>query len=188
MRKHITAIALSLLALPAVAFAADDYKVDTVHSAVVFHAVHFGVGHTYGRFNDFEGTFVVDNGAPTSIDITVKAESVDTNVEKRDKHLASPDYLNAGEFPEIHFVSKKITPAGEGKWTAEGDLTFHGTTKPITVTLNKVGEGKDAWGGYRYGFETSFQVKRSDFGLPEQDGVSDEINLIVALEGTKKKL
>ncbi len=189
MRRLISAAALSALLLPAVAFAADDYKVDTAHSAVLFKAHHFGAGYTWGRFNDFEGTFEVDEqGNPTAIDITVKAESVDTHNDKRDKHLRSPDFLNAGEFQTITFKATEIAAAGEGKWTATGDLTLHGVTKPITVEITKAGEGKDPWGGYRYGFETAFSVERSDFGFFNEDGIGDTIAMTIAIEGTKKKL
>jgi polyisoprenoid-binding protein YceI len=189
MRRLIAASALTALLLPAVAFAADDYKVDTSHSAVLFKALHFGAGYTWGRFNDFEGTFEVDEqGNPTAIDITVKAESVDTNNEKRDKHLRSPDFLNAGEFQTVTFKATEIKATDADTWAATGELTLHGMTRPITVEITKAGEGKDPWGGYRYGFETEFKVKRSDFGFYNEDGIGDEIAMTIAIEGTKKKL
>ncbi|MFT5583397.1 MAG: polyisoprenoid-binding protein YceI [Cognaticolwellia sp.] len=185
----LTALLLPAMLLPSVAFAADDYKIDAAHSAVLFKAHHFGAGYTWGRFNEFDGTFEVDEqGNPTAINITVKAESVDTHNEKRDKHLRSPDFLNAGEFQTVTFKATEIKAAGEGKWTATGELTLHGVTKPITVEVTKAGEGKDPWGGYRYGFETAFSVERSDFGFFNEDGIGDTIAMTIAIEGTKKKL
>lgn len=74
-----------LLAAPAVAGAADTYKVDASHSAVVFKVKHMNTSNAYGRFNDIAGTFALDdaNPAATALDITVKADSVDTANEKR---------------------------------------------------------------------------------------------------------
>ena len=65
-------------------------------------------------------------------------------------------------------------------------MTLVGTTKPVTVTVKKIGEGKDPWGGYRIGFETSFVIKRSDFNIKGVPGVGDDVALTFGLEGVKK--
>ena len=68
-----------------------------------------------------------------------------------------------------------------------GDLTLHGVTKPLTVELERVGSGKDPWGGYRTGFETVFTIKRSDFGMTNMIGpVGDEVRLTIAIEGVRQ--
>ena len=177
--------------LLATAFAGDEYKVDAGHSAVIFKASHFGIGSTYGRFNDFEGGFVSDGATLESINVTVKAASVDSNIDKRDKHLSSPDFLDAEEFPEVTFVSKSVAAKGEGVFAVTGDLTLHGVTKEVTVDLSYIGEGKDPWGGYRQGWEGALTVDTQDYGVGVaglDDGVGDDITLILAFEGTKKKL
>ena len=56
----------------------------------------------------------------------------------------------------------------------------------MTLTVTKIGEGKDPWGGYRIGFTTDFTVKRSDFGIKGVPGVGDEVAVTFALEGIKK--
>lgn len=161
------------------ALAGDTYKVDTGHSGVVFKALHFGAGYTWGRFNDFEGSFESEGKQLSSVEVTVKAESVDTNIKKRDDHLRSPDYLNAGEFPELSFKSKSCDAQG-----CTGDFTLHGVTKEVTVPLTYVGEGKDPWGGYRQGWDAAFTIKMADYGI-QSDGVGDELHIFVSLEGKK---
>ena len=68
-----------------------------------------------------------------------------------------------------------------------GDLTLHGVTKSVTLPVEKVGEGADPWGGYRYGFISRFDVQRSDFGITHMaEGIGDTIQMIVSIEGKKK--
>ena len=175
---------LPVILLATAAFAGDTYKIDAGHSAVLFKAHHFGAGYTWGRFNDFEGKWEVDGKTLSAINVTVKAESVDTNLDKRDNHLRSPDYLDAKQFVDITFQSSKISCAGDS-CDVSGSLTLHGTTKDVTAKLTHTGEGKDPWGGYRQGWEGAFTIDTSDYGIL-QDGVGTDLTLTLAFEGKKK--
>ena len=165
------------------------YKLDGVHSMVIFRIKHLGVSYTYGRFNDVSGTvkWAGSNPAGASFDVTIKAASVDTNEPRRDQHLRGPDFFDAKQFPTIRFKSTN-TEAGEGgAFKLTGNLTLHGVTQPITVTFQQIGEGKDPWGGYRAGFESTFKIKRSDFGMTKiLNAAGDEVTLMVSLEGIRK--
>lgn len=181
--------ALALLATAAPAFAADTYELDNAHSSVVFRVKHLNVSYLYGRFNEVTGTFALDPADPAKsvIDIKVGAGSVDTHNEKRDQHLASPDFFNAKQYPVITFKSKKVSKKSGDTWTAVGDLTLHGVTKEVAVDFTRTGEGKDPWGGYRSGAEATFNVSRAAYGMGFMpDGIGDEVRLHVSLEGVKK--
>lgn len=91
-------------------FAAETYKVDTAHTYVIFRVKHLGVGYSYGRINGPVGKFVFDESSPSngSIEMQVKTDDVDTNVDKRDSHLKSPEFFNAAEHPEISFKSTSV--------------------------------------------------------------------------------
>ncbi|MCB9741573.1 MAG: YceI family protein [Alphaproteobacteria bacterium] len=190
MTRTLLLAALGSLAFSSTALA-DDYKVDGEHSSVLFSIHHFNAGNVYGRFNKVDGDFTLDtkNPSKSSFDVTIQAESVDTNNEKRDKHLRGADFFNTEEFTTIHFKSKSVKKLDGDKWQVKGDLTLHGVTKEVTVDFLYTGEGPDPWGGYRLGLESSFTIKRSEFGITHMpDGLSDEVKVIVALEGKKKKL
>ena len=89
------------------------------------------------------------------------------------------------EFPKITFKGQLAT-SGDG-YQASGTLTLHGKSNEITVDLERLGSGKDPWGGHRTGFEGSFTIKRSDFGMGNMlEAIADEVKLIVAIEGVKK--
>jgi polyisoprenoid-binding protein YceI len=181
-------LAITLGSLGMAVQAADTFKIDPVHSSVVFSAMHLGVSNFYGRFNDVKGTIVLDNAEPSksSIELTIPVESVDTHNEKRDQHLKSPDFFNAKQFPVMTFKSKKVESSGD-TYNVTGDFTLHGVTKPLTLKVKKVGEGKGMEGEIRAGGETHFTIKRGDYGMNFMQGpLGDEINIVVSLEGIKQ--
>src|SRR5437762_14145242 len=118
--------------------AADTFKVDPVHSFVLFSVQHLGIANTYGRFNDISGIVVFDRDNPSnsSVELSVPVESLDTNNAIRERSLKSPDFFNAKQFPTITFKSTKIEGSGD-TLKVSGDLTLRGVTKPLTVEDRK---------------------------------------------------
>jgi len=164
--------------------AAADAKIDRGHSGVLFKAHHFSAGYTWGRFNDFEGTVSMDGNALTGVNIAVKTESIDTGIDKRDKHLRSPDFFDAAAHPELTFVSTQVTEASPGTYTVVGDLTLHGVTKSYTVEMTRTGEADlpvMVGGGHATGWETTFQISQTDHGMT-YDGIGDTAYVLVNLE------
>src|SRR2546430_738725 len=146
--------------------AADTFKVDPVHTFVLFSVQHLGIANTYGRFNDISGTVVFhkDNPSKSSVELSVPVESLDTHNSVRERSLKSPDFFDAKQFPTITFKSTKIEGSGD-TLKVSGDLTIRGVTKPVTVDFKKGGEGKGVFGEMRGGGGTRFMIKRSDFGM-----------------------
>ena len=160
-----------------------------MHTSIIFRVKHLGTAFAYGRINGPSGSFVFDESAPSksAIEIQAEAKNVDTAVEKRDNHLRSPDFFNAGEHPLVSFKSKSVKKLSENTYEVSGDFTLLGKTRPITVEVQATGGGKDPWGNFRRGFETSFSIKRSDYGMGFMiGGVSDEVNLTVSVEGIRQ--
>jgi len=170
------------------ALAADNYKVDPVHSSIIFRAQHVQTGYVYGRFDKFSGTVKVDSDPSNmAFDISIDVNSINTGNEKRDGHLKSPDFFGAKEFSTITFKSKSVKSAGENKYEVTGDLTLHGQTKSVTIPVEKTGESNTPNFGQRVGFASTFTVKRSDYGMSSMiPMVSDEIALMVGFECVKQ--
>ena len=159
-----------------------------MHSTAIFKALHFGAGYTYGLFRKVEGSLTVDEKSPakSSVSISFDAASVYTGDQKRDKHLQSPDFLNAKQYPKITFKSTRVVKTAGGA-NVSGKLSLHGVTRDITVKMVKVGDGKDPWGNTRIGFEGTFSVKLSDHKIKGMKGaVGDKIQITIAVEGMKK--
>lgn len=188
--KHLAMIAVltALVVTAAQARAADTFKADPAHSSVLFRSNHANIGHVWGRFTDFGGTYALDDADPTkaNFNIEVKSASVDTNQPKRDEHLKSPDFLNAKQYPTITFKSTAVKKAADKNLEVTGDLTLHGVTRAITANVELLGKGEFPQGKQRTGIEATFSVKLSDFQIKGVPGVGDEIKLIVAIEGVKQ--
>jgi polyisoprenoid-binding protein YceI len=163
------------------------FQIDSVHSTAIFKAHHLGAGMFYGRFNDVTGTIEIDDGMPVFA-VSIAIDSVDTNSTRLDGHLKSPDFFNAVEFPTMMFKSKSSTLIGGKTYEVIGEITMHGITKPLTVQMVKTGQVKNQRGEL-IGYETEFNLTRSDFGMLygiEGGSLSDEIKIIVALEAVRK--
>ena len=169
------------------------WKIDPSHTIVEFSAKHLMISTVKGRITDIEGTIVADEDELTnsSVDVTLKAASIDTRTEQRDNHLRSPDFLHAEQFPVITFRSTKIEGDRED-FSLTGDLTIREVTKPITLKVTFEGQTKDPWGGERIGFSASGKIDRRDFGLTwnqllETGGavVGNEIKIAVEVEAVK---
>ena len=142
------------------------YALDAAHSDVGFSVRHLMVSKTKGRFAGVSGTVVIaEDPLASSVDVTIDVASLDTRDATRDGHLLSPDFFDAEQFPTITYRSTKVTPAGSGRWNVDGDLTVHGTTRPVALEVTFEGGAKDPWGGERVGFTAKAEVDREDFGL-----------------------
>lgn len=189
MMLSIVLFAAAAFAIPGTALAQDTYKTDPAHTSVIFRAKHAGIGYVYGMFLKSDGTikYDADKVSNSSIKLEIDASSVFTNQRKRDKHLKSPDFFNAKQFPTITFESTKIERKDEDTLKVEGKLTMHGETKEITTLVDIVGKGKGPGGKERIGFWTSFSVERSDFGMEKMMGAaSDRIKIVMTTEGIKQ--
>lgn len=163
---------------------AESYQLDVSHTAVVFKIQHIQYSHTYGRFNDVQGSFAL--GDQPMFEFSVKTASIDSNFKKRDDHLRGPDFFNAKQFPMITFKSTKVETDGKNL-AVTGDLSLHGVTQTVTIPLQKMGEGQDPWGQHRAGFSTTFTIKRSEFGMTNMlDLVGDDVSLMISFEGVRQ--
>jgi polyisoprenoid-binding protein YceI len=186
---HAYALAAAL-SLPALAPAAD-YVIDTekAHAFIQFRIQHLGYSWLYGRFNEFEGKFTYDekNPAANKVEVVIRTASIDSNHAERDKHLRSDDFLDVAKHPEARFVSSRFEDRGDGKAVLTGDLTLHGVTRPVTIDVERIGEGKDPWGGYRAGFQGTATLKLADFGITRDLGpASQDVELTLSVEGIRQ--
>jgi polyisoprenoid-binding protein YceI len=182
--------ALAWLGLfPALAAAAPvNYQIDAAHSSVQFAVTHLGLARIVGRFHQLQGSFGYDAAhiENSSARITVQAGSIDTGHDERDQHLRSDEFFDATRFPAIRFESKSVSGNGSG-FVLSGDLTLLGVIRPVTFQVNKIGEGRDPWGGRRAGFEATTTLKRSDFGMRYMLGpVGDAVTVTVDIEGIRE--
>lgn len=171
---------------------AADYVIDTqgAHAFVNFKIKHLGYSWLHGRFNTFDGSFSYDSANPNAskIMVNIDTKSIDSNHAERDKHLRGGDFLNVDKFPKATFKSTSIKFDEDGdEADVTGEFTLHGVTKTITFEIDKIGEGKDPWGGYRVGFEGETSLKLADFGIDYNLGpASTHVDIGLYIEGVRK--
>jgi polyisoprenoid-binding protein YceI len=189
-RRALLAVAALTLSASALANApAGNYKIDASHSVAYFEVGHLGgVSRFMGRFNDIAGELTVDTPEKSRIKVDIRVDSIDTKHEGLDKHLKSPDFFNAVQFPTASFASTavKMNDAGEG--TVSGNLTLHGVTKPVTFKLKQIGSGQGMKGETRVGYVASSTIKRSEFGMNYgvPKAATDEVELRINIEAIKQ--
>ncbi|MEW5876873.1 MAG: YceI family protein [Acidobacteriota bacterium] len=168
MRKVFLVFAASLLALGAQAQEQKTvWSLDPAHSSVGFSVRHMMVSNVRGEFTQFSVsvTTVADKPETAQVEVSIQAASIDTRIADRDKHLRSADFLDVEKFPTITFVSKKVEPAGNGKFRVTGDLTIKGVTKPVVLEAEVSPVMKDPWGNLRVGVHATTTINRKDFGV-----------------------
>lgn len=118
----------------------DGKTLDPPHTSVAFTIRHI-VAPVAGRFDQKAGTIDIpaQNPAKGHVAFTVKTASVDTGVAARDKHLNTPEFLDSAAYPEMRFVSERISPAGKGIYKVTGKLTIKDVTKQVVIPLHYLG-------------------------------------------------
>ena len=192
LKKSILALAVSTIGVMSLPALADTYEIDTkgAHASINFAIKHLGYSVLTGRFDTFTGEFTYDPAKPeaSTVNVTIDTGSVNSNHAERDKHLRSPDFLNVEKFPKATFVSTKIVlDDDKDEFDIVGDLTLNGVTKSVTIEVEKIGEGKDPWGGYRAGFSGETEISLKDFNVKMDLGpASQTVKLELEVEGIKK--
>ncbi|MFQ5431813.1 MAG: YceI family protein [Nitrospinota bacterium] len=194
MKKILTMAFLALLFFASPALA-DSYVIDPAHTQIGFSAKHMVITNVKGRFKEFSGGFDFNEKTKklenAALDIAVK--SIDTDVEKRDKHLRSPDFLNVEQFPKITFKQKAAGVTQDNGMWVTGDFTIRGVTREIRLEGEFLGAVTDFQGNRRAGFTATGEINRFDYGLNwnkllELGGaiVSKKVKLILEVEGVRK--
>ncbi len=152
------------------------WTIDKTHSQVGFAVKHMMFTTVRGRFAELEGSVKLDADAPerSSVEVAIRADSIDTQVDGRDQHLRSADFLDVEKHPALTFRSRRVegslSEPGD-RFTIVGDLTLHGVTREVVLNATFDGTGADPWGNTRAGFSAEATIDRRDFGLVWNQGL-----------------
>ena len=166
MRRSIAVLALALAMIPGrAALAADRYAIDPAHCHIGFSVRHLVINNIRGRFTDYAGSIVYDEQDITrsAVEITIKVESINTDVQARDEHLRTADFFDAAKYPDITFKSTRVEKRGKG-FAAIGIFTMHGVAKEIALPF-KINGKSNFQGATHLGVEAVVVIDRRDFGM-----------------------
>ena len=171
------------------------WQIDPAHSHVAFSARHMMISKVRGRFENFSGTidFEENNPAASTVNVEIDAASINTREEQRDGHLRSPDFLDADNYPQLTFRSKRVEQNSGDSGKLIGNLTIRGITKEVTLDVEYAGQAKSPWGATSAGFSGTTTINRKDWGLEwnqalETGGflVGDKVKIDIELELIKQ--
>ncbi len=176
--------------LGASAFAAPvTYTLDPHHTFPSFAADHFGGLSVWrGKFDATSGKVVYDKEAKSgTIEVTVDMSSIDFGMPKLNEHAKSPEIFDADKYPTATYTGKFTKFNGATPTEAEGTLTMHGVTKPLTLKIDSFkcmqnpSSKKEVCGA-----DASGTLNRADFGVNygEKVGFKQEVQLQIQVEGS----
>lgn len=146
---------------------ASPFALDSAHSEVGFSVKHMMVSNTKGKFGLFDAKIDFDVKTSTfkSLSATIDVDSINTDNAKRDGHLKSADFFDAGKYDEMKFVMTSYEKKSDDEGVMKGNLTIKNVTKPVTLNVEIGGVGKGFKGETRMGFTLEGKIDRKDFGL-----------------------
>jgi polyisoprenoid-binding protein YceI len=189
MRTIITTLAL-LLALEAGAATSlpgGTWRIDPQRSTVTFTVTKLQTKVVNCRFSDFRGEVRFDPKEPqrSFIRWAVRVDSVQTGEPDRDSAIASDQFLDARRFPELTFVSRRVSPLPDGRLRVEGTIAVHGQQRPLVIVATPVSTT-----AAQPVFETRFVLNRADFGvegtLISKHAISREVNVHLWAVGVRQ--
>lgn len=190
MSRLLKAALAASVALPAGALAEETYDIDPTHTYPNFTVDHLGFSLMHGRFNETEGTLVMDReGDGSSVSVTIQAASIDTGLDDRDEHLRSGDFFDVENHPEITYESREVIFHNEDSATVLGELTLLGETRPVSLAVTAINCGENPMSGDpTCGFNAYATIERSDFGMDYAlPAVGDQINIRIEAEAIRQE-
>jgi polyisoprenoid-binding protein YceI len=188
MNRIVLASMAALLGASAYA-APVTYTLDPNHTYPSFEADHFGGLSTWrGKFNSSSGKVVLDKDAKAgSIDVTVDMSSVNFGMPKLDEHAKSAEMFDTAKFPTATYSGKFTKFNGATPTEAQGTLTLHGVSKPVTLEIDSFKCMQSPMTKKEVcGANATATINRADFGVNFGDkyGFKQEVKLQIQVEGS----
>ena len=177
------ALAGGALAAPAA------YTIDPAHTYPTFEADHMGVSFWRGKINSSSGKITLDKAAGTgTVDVTMDMKSIDFGHQGLNDHAQTPDLFDTAKFPTATFTGKLVKFKDGAPTSVEGNLTLHGVTKPVTLTINKfVCKEHPMMKKEVCGADVVGKINREDFGVSygKAYGFKQDVELQIQVEALK---
>jgi len=158
---------------------------------------HLMVSHVRGELGPIAGTVWIDDQDVTRsrVDISIDARKIATRDDKRDEHLRSADFLDVANHPTVTFKSTRVERGAGDELRVTGDLTIHGTTRPVTLAVDSLAPAVgDPWGNTKRGATAHAKINRKEWGLGWNVGleaggvlVGEEVGIELEVELLKHK-
>jgi polyisoprenoid-binding protein YceI len=189
MIRKAAVLALTAVAVSAVA-APEKYNIDSSHTYPSFEADHMGgLSLWRGKFNTTSGSVTLDTAAKTgSVDITIQMASINFGHAKMDEHARGADLFDVAKFPTATYKGTFSKWNGDAPAEIDGQLTMHGVTKPVKLTINAfLCKPSPMTRRMTCGADASGTLNRDDFGVSygKEMGFKMATRLLISIEAVK---
>lgn len=163
------------------------YVIDPVHTRVLFEIDHAGFSKAIGTVSGSEGSlhFDADDWSTAKLEVTVPMQRLDMGDSGWSASVFAPRFLDIKRYPQARFVSTRVERHEGNRGTVCGELTLHGTTRPLcmALVLNRIARHPLPPFRRTAGFSARASLKRSDFGMTSwRSLVGDEVELRIEAE------
>ena len=186
-RCRVAAFALAASCATAGAGEPVRYAIDPVHTRVLFEIDHAGFSKAIGTVSGSEGSlhFDADDWSTAKLDVTVPMQRLDMGDSGWSASVFAPRFLDVKRYPQARFVSTRIERHEGNRGKVCGDLTLHGTTRPLCMdlVLNRIARYPLPPFRRTAGFSARASLRRSDFGMKSwRSLVGDDVELRIEAE------
>lgn len=173
----------------------NEWAIDGSHSAANFSVKHNVVSTVRGKLGGITGKIEFDGKDVKSVkaEVAVDMQGLDTQNDRRDTHLRSPDFFDVANHPTLTFRSKRVEPGTAGRFKLFGDLTIRGNTKEVVLDVEGPSPivqtaGRNGGVTVLTGASATTKISRKEFGvlwnnlIESMPVVGDEVNITIDLE------
>jgi len=183
---------LLMLAPARVHAASEGYRIDPVHTRVLFSVSHAGFSQALGTVSGSEGTLQFDPEDWTSarVDVRVPVSRLDLGDAKWNEATLARNLLDGKRHPEARFVSTGIEPIDAQHARIHGELTLRGVTQPATleVTLNALKRHPLPPFRRTVGFSATTELSRAAFGISAWSSmIGDAVQIRIEAEAVRDR-
>jgi len=187
--RSVFAIAIAAPTFYAAPARAADFVIDKVHTQVYACISHMNFSTPCARLKVRSGFFHFDEDHwdEARLDVAIDAASADLGDTKWNDTVRSWQFLDAGKYPDAHFVSTSVEKTGDRTGVVRGKLTLRGVTHPLDLRVTYNRAGIDPY-NFRYtaGFSATATLKRADFGMTKYlPDIGDEVTIRIEAEGLR---
>lgn len=147
---------------------------DPSHSTVDFVVKTLFFFSVKGRLPVLDGTIVLDEAdiARSSVVATLCAKGIATGIKRRDEHLRSRAFLDAGNYPNVVFQSSSVSPGDDRDvLRIKGSLTVAGKSGPVELAVSEVDRSRSPQGEEVIYYCATTDLDRFEFGIRYGRGI-----------------
>lgn len=189
--RHTAALSL-LLPLSALAGEADTWRLDPVHTRVMFAISHAGFSNAIGTVSGSTGTLAFDpqDWSTASLRASVPIARVDLGDAKWNEATLAGNLLDAKNHPTADFVSTRVEPIAPDRARVHGTLTLRGVAQPVVLDVKLNAIKRHPLPPFRrtVGFSATTTLSRKAFGIDAWSSViGDSVELRIEAEAVRSR-